>query len=208
MTTEQRAPLDDPQPEEPIVEPRRRLGLLRGCLLTIVGVIAVVVLLVALIEVLSDGDEAGAPVQGFTLPGVADDYARGDVNYFDIENVYVVRYPDGSFRAFYDISSKRQELSGGGDCGIVYDEMAVPGTMEQIAGMRGAFVEECEGTRAVWRVDGVLATQSSYGDLNEFRTSINDDGEVFVDTSSRTCTKSKGVPGIPPYENDRCEGAP
>lgn len=207
MTTEQAPPIDDSAPEEPLAS-RRRMSLGRGCLLTVIGVIAMVATLVVSIELFSDGDEAGAPVQGFTLPGVADDYARGDVNYFDIENVYVVRYPDGSFRAFYDVSSKRQELSGGADCGIVYDEMAVPGTMEQIAGMRGAFVEECEGTRAVWRVDGVLATQSSYGDLNEFRTSINDEGEVFVHTSSRTCTKSKGVPGIPPYENDRCEGAP
>jgi hypothetical protein len=207
MTTEQASPIDDSAPEEPLA-PRRRMSLGRGCLLTVVGVIVMVAVLVVLIELFSDGDEAGAPVQGFTLPGVAEDYARGDVNYFDLEHVYVVRYPGGEFRAFYDLSSKRQELGGREDCRILYEEGAVPGTMEQVPGMRGAFVEECEGTRAVWRVDGVLATESSYGDLNEFRTSINDAGELFVDTSSRTCTRSKGVPGIPPYENDRCEGAP
>ena len=187
--------------------PPRRLPALGGCLVRGLAVIvAAIVLVVVIGETFDQGRKAGAPPQGFTVPGLAEDYERGDVNYFDLEHVFVVRFPDGTFRAYYDRSSKRQEL--GGDCRIEYHEMALPGRLEQITGMRGAFVEECEGVRAVWRVDGRLATTSSYGDLNRFATRITDDGELFVDTSERNCTQSVGVPGIEPFEEKTCGGAP
>ena len=37
---------------------------------------------------------------------------RSDVNHFDLDHVFLVRYPDGSFDAFYDKSARQQELNG------------------------------------------------------------------------------------------------
>lgn len=196
----------DAAPEDPI--PPRRLPPLRGCLVRGLAVIvAAIVLAVVIGETFDQGKQADAPPQGFNA-GLAEGYPRGDVSdgFVDSEHVFIVRFPDGTFRAYYDRSSKRQEL--GGDCRIEYDETALPGRLEQVTGMRGAFVEECEGVRAVWRVDGRLATTSSYGDLNRFETRITDGGELFVDTSERNCTRSVGVPGIEPFEEKTCGGAP
>ena len=70
--------------------------------------------------------------------------------------------------------------------------------------MSGAFVEDCNGSRAVWRPDGMFAFGNGYGDLNRYDTHIDGNGHLIVDTSSRTCTRSRGVNGVPPFEQQRC----
>ena len=68
--------------------------------------------------------------------------------------------------------------------------------------MRGAFVEACDDQRLRWRVDGTFSFGNSYGDMDRFETRIDGAGDLIIDTSQRTCTRSKGVPGIPPLRDD------
>jgi hypothetical protein len=185
--------------------PVRNRGRFGGCLLRI-GIAAVVaVAVVVAIGTIFDQGEPEQRSSGFSA-GPAEEYARADVNHFQPQRLLLVRYADGSFRAFSDKSSRQQELGGG--CRIFYDEQAGLGSVEQLSGMRGAFVEDCEGTRAVWRADGRLVAGNSYGGLDEFETRVDDAGNLIVDTSERSCLRSKGVPGIPPYEKRTCSGVP
>lgn len=175
-----------------------------GCIVRVVGVLALLIAAVVLLIEFGP-DSTGNPVDEF-VAGPAEEFARADVNEFEQENVFLVRYADGSFRAFSNKSAKQQEL--GGDCRIGFDETALPGTLEQTPGMAGAFVEECEDKRAVWRVDGAFAFGANYGNLDEFQTRTSDTGDLIVITETRTCTRSVGVIGIEPFEVRQCDGAP
>ena len=79
----------------------------------------------------------------------------------------------------------------------------------QLRGFTGAFVEECEGqtTRTTWRADGTFASGAGYGDMDRFQTRLEADATLFVETDSRTCTRSRGVEGIPPFDAKTCKGA-
>lgn len=184
-------------------EPARRRG---GCLLRIVLALAVLVALFVGIGLLFDqGDNAQQPQRGYDA-GEAEAYQRADVNYLETERIFVTRLADGTFIALYDKSPKQQEQRS--DCRVSYDENAQLGPLEQLDGMRGAFVEVCEGARAVWRVDGVRSTGAGYGDLDRFRTSVTREGRLLIDTRERTCTRSRGVAGVPPFDQRICEGNP
>ena len=141
------------------------------------------------------------PGGGFDA-GPALAYEPGTVNHLPDEHAWVVRLPDGTLYVFYDRSSKQQEL--GGECRIVYDETAPLGAANQVPGMVGAFVEDCEGARTVWRVDGQLAFGAGYGNLDRFDTHEDSNGHLVIDTGSRSCTRSRGAPGIPPFDEERC----
>ena len=160
-----------------------------------------IVLGVAIGLIFDQGENAKQPTRQYNA-GPAAEYKVGDVNQFDLQHVFLVRLPDGEFLAFYDKSSRQQEL--GGSCRLQYDEIAGVGTLEPITGLGGAFVEECEGSRAVWRVDGKFAFGNGYGDLDRYNVSIDGAGDVIIDLSSRTCTRSRGVPGIEPFEIRTC----
>jgi hypothetical protein len=167
-------------------------------------VVAVVGFIVAGI-LFGDGLGGDGEPSGFDV-GPADEYARGDVNYFEDEHVLLTRLADGSFIALYDKSTKQQEL--GSDCRLFYDETASLGALPPLEGIRGAIVEECEGTRGVWRADGVKAGGAGYGDLDRFNTATNSAGDLIIDTSQRTCTRSRGVIGQEPYDVKTCNGNP
>ena len=98
---------------------------------------------------------------------------------------------------------RQQELRG--DCRVDYDPTAPTGSAAQLPGFTGAFVEAC-GTngRTVWLADGTFAFGSGYGDLDRFDTEVDADGHLIVHTDSRTCTKSRGVIGVPPFDVGRC----
>ena len=181
--------------------PKPRVGCL-GKVLIAIGVL--VALFFAIGLAFDQGEDANQPQRGFNA-GTAELYARSDITYAPGEHVYVVRLADGSFIALYDYSPKQQELDS--DCRVTFDERANLGALDQLAGVRGALVEVCEGARAVWRIDGVLASGAGDRDLDRFSTSIDENGDLIVDTRSRTCTRSKGVPGIPPYVKTTCRGA-
>ena len=182
----------------------------RGAIIAAGLFVTTIVVLVIIGLFYDSGDEGASSDGGDALQGLnvgpADEYAFADVNHFDQDHVFLVRLPDGSLRAFYDKSARQQELDG--SCRIFYDETATTGTLPQVEGMRGAFVEDCDDKRSVWLVDGTFSFGASYGDLDEFETGIDANGDVIIDTSERTCTRSKGVPGIPPFEVTTCEGAP
>jgi hypothetical protein len=181
--------------------PKRRFSCL-GCLLQFVIAIAVVTGIVVVIgTVFNEGDNADQPVSAL-LAGHASSYALGDLTYFEQQRLYLVHLPDDSFVALYDKSARQQEL--GGDCRIAYQETAGIGTLDPIPGTRGALVEECNNQRSVWRVDGKFSFGNSYGDMDRFDTSVNAAGEVIVDTASRSCTRSAGVIGVPPFRVQRC----
>jgi hypothetical protein len=180
-------------------KPRRRFG----CLPRIaVAVLVLVGIVVAIGEIFDQGSNADQPAHGFDA-GPADAYEPGTVSGPDM-HVYVVRLPDGTLLALYDLSARQQELDG--DCRVIYDETAALNTLPQIEGMTGAFVEQCEdGARTVWRVDGMLANGAGYGDLDRFDTRTTSDGHLFI-TDTRSCTRSGGVPGVPPFHVTRCNG--
>jgi hypothetical protein len=182
---------------------RSERGMTRsGCLLrALIGIAVIVAAVVIIGETFDQGDSAKQPPRGFDA-GPADGFATPSVNQIEEEHLFVVRLPNGEFRAFYDKSARQQELNG--DCRILFDDTAGIGALEPIAGVKGAFVEDCEGSRAVWRADGVFAFGASYGDLDQYGTSVDANGDLIVDVRSRSCTRSKGAPGVPPYEVRRC----
>jgi len=176
---------------------RRRLG----CLARIAVVVLVLVgVVVAIGEIFDQGPNAGQPVRGYDA-GPLDAYQPATVNYLELQHIYVVRLPDGSVLALYDRSAKQQELDG--DCRVRYDETAQPTLVE---GPSGAFVEDCDELRTAWRVDGTLASGAGYGDLDRFDTRVDAQGRLIIDTESRSCTRSRGVAGVPPYDSTRCSG--
>lgn len=177
-----------------------------GCLPWLVGGIVGLVALATLLAFIFDQDEAADQPGRSVNAGPAEQYARADVTYIEPEHLFVVRLQNGDFLALYDRSSKQQTL--GSTCRVQFDETAVLQGIEQLDGFEGAFVEVCAGQRAVWRADGEFASGANFGNLDEFRTSINDDGDLIVDTETRTCTRSRGVEGIPPFERRRCNGNP
>lgn len=188
--------------EGPTEQPRRHR--LPGCLIRIViAAVVLVGIVVAIGETFDQGPNAKQPANGFDA-GPLDAYQPGTVNYLELHHVYIVRLPDSTLLALYDRSSRQQELQG--DCRVLYDETASLLTLPQISGMTGAFVEDCEGgPRTAWRVDGTLASGPGYGDLDRFDTKTTASGDLFV-TDSRSCTRSKGALGVPPFHGTRCDG--
>ena len=198
--------MNEPTPVE-IPSRVRRINL-RSCFIrVVVGIGVAVVVIVLFIEFVGSVGSGSSDARDEFIAGPADEFALADVNAFEAEHILLVRYQDGSFRAFYDKSSKQQEIPGE-TCRILYEESAAIGTLEQTAGMHGAFVEECVGVRSVWRVDGAYSFGGNYGDLDEFGTRIDETGALVVMTDTRSCTRSVGVAGIPPFERKECAGAP
>jgi hypothetical protein len=168
----------------------------------ILAVPALIVGCVAMIDVLSDDP---APNPDLFNAGEAELYERGDVNVFDSQRVLLTRLANGDFLAFYDWSPKQQEIGNSG-CRVRFDENARLSRLSRLDDIDGAFVEECEGVRTVWRADGQFDSGGGYGDLDEFQVIVTDGGTLLVDLSERRCTKSRGVPGIPPFDVRRCDG--
>lgn len=179
-----------------------------GCLLRIaLAIVAVVGLVVLIGETFDQGEDADQPVRGF-VAGRVDSFEHGDVNEFTPEHVLLTRLSDGTFVALYDRSPRAQELNSD-ECRVMFDETASLGTLAPLSEIDGAFVEECDGARTVWRADGVYAFGTGYEGvpLDSFETRIIEEGDVIVDTRSRRCTRSRGTPGIPPFVERRCRGA-
>jgi hypothetical protein len=177
---------------------------LRGCLLPVVVVVLVRVGLFFAIGLAFDqGDDANTPKHEVNA-GPAESYERADVSYLGPEQIYVTRLEDGTFVALFDTSPKQQELHSG--CRVSFDERVQLGSLEQLPGFGGGFVEDCEGTRAVWRADGMRAYGAGYGNLDRFNARVDDAGDLIIDTRSRTCTRSRGVVGVPPFDETTCRG--
>jgi hypothetical protein len=165
----------------------------------------IVAIVVAIGFAFDQGDNADQPVHGYDA-GVADTYEPATVTYLEAQHIFVTRLQDGGFVALYDLSSRQQELSG--DCRLHYNDNATLGQLDQLPGFTGAIVEDCNSTLAVWRADGTYAFGIGYGALDQFGTSVNGDGHLIIDTSSRSCTRSRGVIGQAPFVSTRCDGAP
>jgi hypothetical protein len=195
-------------PEE---QPVSSGGFRIGCIGRLVVVAVAALVIITLLSVIfGEGSGSSSPSSGNGSDtyngGPVDNFPVADVSQVEADHLWIVRLPDGEFRAFYDKSARQQELDG--DCRIFFDERAGIGTLEPLEGMTGAFVEDCNDRRSVWRADGVFAFGSAYGNLDRFDTRINDEGELVVDLTRRTCTRSRGVPGIPPFEERVCRGRP
>ena len=175
-----------------------------GCLLPLVVVAAAVVLVTAgeFIAFLVGSPSGSAPSSQFDA-GPADAYRRGDVSQIEPEHLFITRLEDGTFIALYDKSPRQQE--GNGSCRVHYVDVSPLGTLPQLPGFTGAFVEDCSSeTRTVWRADGTYAFGAGYGNLDRYNTHINAEGHLIIDLSSRTCTRSVGVVGVPPFRVTRC----
>lgn len=183
---------------------RRRRPSCAGCAGIGAGALALVVGLVVLIGTLLDqGEGARTPGRSYNA-GAVTGYETPSVVHLEQQHVFVVRMPDGAFLALYDRSSRQQEL--GGTCRIRFDDSAGIGALEPIAGITGAFVEDCDERRTVWRADGTFAFGAGYEGvpMDELRTSVNDAGELIIDLSGRTCYRSRGVIGVAPFDRERC----
>jgi hypothetical protein len=179
---------------------------LGGCLVRLLVVVAVLTAIVVAIGFAFDqGDKAEQPQTGIDA-GPAEGYQRATVSQLEAQHVFITRLQNGDFIALYDLSARQQEL--GGDCRLIYEDTAGVGTLDQLPGISGAIVENCNNVRAVWRADGTYAFGVGYGNLDRFATSIDAAGNLIVDTSSRSCTRSRGVIGVAPFDAKTCEGAP
>ena len=124
------------------------------------------------------------------------------VNYFEQQHIFLTRLPDGEFIALYDLSTRQRELDG--DCRVRHDEIAGIGTLAPLAGMTGAFVEECNDVRGVWRLDGTFSFGPANTNLDRFSTRVDAQGDLIIDTDSRDCYRSRQVAGLPPFDSDTC----
>jgi len=163
----------------------------------------VVAIVVAIGFLFDQGSDSVERDRGYDA-GAASNYQNASVVYAEPQHLFVVRLQDGTFVALYDKSSKQQELRSG--CRVSFDDTATLNNLTQLPGIVGAFVENCEGRRAVWRADGVFAFGAGYGNLDRFDTSVDAAGHLIVDTTTRTCTRSRGVIGVPPFDERRCGG--
>jgi hypothetical protein len=174
-----------------------------GCLLRIlIAIVAAVGLVILIGETFDQGPPERPPSRDLNA-GKADEYARSDVTHDTINHIFIVRFEDGDFAVLYDRSTKQQE-QGRRDCRIRFDESALLVGQPQLPGFTGAFVEECEGLRAVWRADGAFASGAGYGDLDEYEWRVDDAGNLIIDLDERTCTRSRGVTGQPPFDETSC----
>ena len=173
-----------------------------GCFLRL-GVVALVAaaVVVAIGFLFDQGSDSVSPERGYDA-GAASAYQNGSVVYAEAQHLFIVRLEDGTFIALYDKSSKQQELRS--DCRVSFDDTAALNKLSPLPGIAGAFVENCDGLRAVWRADGAFAFGAGYGNLDRFNTSVDGAGHLIVDTSSRTCTRSRGVIGVPPFDETTC----
>ncbi len=191
-----------PPAEEPLDEPRGR-GRSLGCLTRmLIAVAAAIALIVIIGETFDQGPPPPGPSDDLNA-GPAEEYAPSDLTQDEFDHIFIVRLADGSFVVLYDRSTKQQE-QGRSDCRIQYSELVTLGGMPQLEGFTGALVEECDGLLAVWRVDGAFASGAGYGDLDRYESSTNGDGNLIIDLGSRTCTRSRGVPGQPPFDLRTC----
>ena len=177
---------------------RRRAGCLRWAVVVVAAVAGVVV---AIGFIFDQGDSAKQPERGYNA-GPASGFQPATVNFIEAEHLYVVRLQDGSFIALYDKSPKQQEL--GSDCRVSFDDNAGIGSLDPLPGLSGGFAENCGNARAVWRADGSFSFGASYGTLDRFNTHTDGNGNLIVDTDSRTCTRSRGVIGVPPFDEKTC----
>ncbi|TAK60061.1 MAG: hypothetical protein EPO22_09615 [Dehalococcoidia bacterium] len=177
---------------------RRRFGCLAPLAVAIIVVVAAVVAIGFLFD---QGSGSVRRERGYDA-GAADGYENASVVYAEAQHLFVTRLEDGTFIALYDKSPKQQELRS--DCRVAFDDTAALNKIAPLPGIVGAFVENCDGLRAVWRADGVFAFGAGYGNLDRFNTSVDVAGHLIVDTSSRTCTRSRGVIGVPPFDERTC----
>lgn len=186
--------------------PRRRRISLRGCLLIGVAALAVsIVAIVAGIEFLGS-DTPGDGGARFVTLGEAEAFPNSEVQFFEQHNLFIVRLANGDFLALYDKAPRQQQPAK--ECRVAWDDTAALNTLPQLEGFRGAFVDDCEGARAVYRADGEFAFGAGFGRLDRFDTRITDAGELQVDLSERPCIRSRGVPGVPPFVEETCSGNP
>lgn len=186
-------------------KPRRRLTL-RSC--ATIGVAAIAIAIVAIIagiELLGSDTPGEGNARYITL-GDAEAFPRSDVQFFEQHNLFVVRLADGEFIALYDKAPRQQQPAK--DCRVSWDDTASLNVLPQLEGFRGAFVDSCDGTRAVYRADGEFAFGAGFGRLDRFATRVTAEGVLQADVSERTCLRSVGVPGVPPFEERTCSGNP
>ncbi|MEK7692835.1 MAG: hypothetical protein AAB349_01430 [Chloroflexota bacterium] len=187
--------------EDTATVPKPRAGR-AGCLLRAgVAILVAIGIVVAIGTVFNEGDNADQPLRGF-VAGKADALPPGSVNYFEQQHVFITHLQSGEFIALYDRSTRQQELNG--DCRIHHEDTAGIGTLDPLPGLGGALVEDCNGVRAVWRVDGKFSFGPANGDLDRFDTRIDAEGNLVVATESRSCSHSRGAPGLPPFDPGRC----
>lgn len=192
--------------ETPASQPRTRRLTARGCALY--GVVALAISIVAIIAgiELLGSDTPGDGGARFVTLGEAEAFPRSDVQFFEQHNLFIVRLADGDFLALYDKAPRQQQPAK--DCRVVWSDTAQLNVLPQLEGFQGAFVDDCEGARAVYRADGEYAFGAGFGRLDRFETRVTDAGELQADLSERACIRSAGVPGVPPFRAETCAGAP
>lgn len=191
--------MNEPVPAD--VSRRHRLGCLAWLTIVVLAVLVVIGIVVGIGSFFNQG-RGSVQTQSAFDAGEASAYQDASVVYVEAQHLYIVRLQSGTFIALYDKSSKQQELRS--NCRVSFDDTATPGKLAPLPGIVGAFVENCDGQHAVWRADGRFAFGADYGNLDRYQTRIDRAGHLMVDTSTRTCTRSRGVIGVPPFDVTTC----
>lgn len=175
-----------------------------GCLLRLVIATAIVTAIVVGIGFAFD-QGTKAPATTYDA-GPAKEYPVGVVIPVESEHLFITRLQDGRFVAVYDKSPRQQELRGG--CRVRYDTTSPAlGSVPQLPGFSGAFVEECGSqARTVWLADGTFAFGAGYPGVNldRYATRVDSNGNLIVDLTTRSCTKSRGAIGVAPFDVQQC----
>ncbi|MBF6599489.1 MAG: hypothetical protein IVW36_03140 [Dehalococcoidia bacterium] len=190
--------------EESIGAHVRHRSRLSGCLLKVVIAAAVVTAIVIGIGFAFD-QGTKAPATSYDA-GPANEYPVGVVIPVESEHIFITRLQDGRFVAVYDKSPRQQELRG--NCRVRYDTTSPAlGSVPQLPGFSGAFVEECGSqARTVWLADGRFAFGAGYPGVNldRYATRVDSTGNLIVDLASRSCTQSRGAIGVAPFDVQQC----
>jgi hypothetical protein len=188
--------------ERPPEQRRRRRRL--GCLPRVLIAVAAVVTVGLAIGLLFDqGADAPQPQRTYNA-GAAENYQPADITHEPLQQIFITRLQDGEFVVLHHQSPRQQELDG--TCFITFERGAsLGGQIDQLPGFTGALVEDCEGRRSVWRVDGEFAFgPAGERRLDVYSWEIDDDGDLIIRTDRRSCMQSVGVPGVPPYRERTC----
>jgi hypothetical protein len=142
--------------------------------------------------------ESGADTGAVRLD-VPEAYALGSVEFVGPENLYLVRFRDGSFTALSDLDAANR-ANQGHRCRVAEASLSDPALAPQAASLSAAMSPRAAGATAILREACLGAVYDIAGvrllgdgpNLERFNVVVGADGHLRVDTSRRVCSQRSG----------------
>ena len=142
--------------------------------------------------------ESGADTGKVRLE-LAEAYGPGTVQFVGAHNLYIARLPGGAFLALADLDAANR-ANPARRCRVYPIPAADPALPALLDRYRGRLSTEARGSTLIFREDCNGAIYDFTGirldadgpNLDRYRTSIDPNGYLVVDTSQRTCTARSG----------------